>query len=115
MLGVGRTVIANADRSPAEVQQSVWHATLDKDRAALASMNGDIRQWALHGQNYVAAYLPQIAHGPWVDVASDGSEHNVIKRGHNLMALQDKLLGETVETIRQAGRLNRTLIVVTAD
>jgi membrane-anchored protein YejM (alkaline phosphatase superfamily) len=115
MMGVDKTVIADSGRNPAEVEQGAWHAKLDKDRAALAAMQQDIREWTGQGKHYVAAYLPQIAHGPWVDVVSGGAEQDVKKRGHNLMALQDKLLGELIETVRQSGRLDRTLIVVTSD
>src|SRR5206468_608326 len=114
-MGVDRTIISSSDRDPAETQQTGWRAKLEKDRAALRSMQDDIRQWTGRGQNYLAAYLPQIAHGPWVDVVSDGAEQSILKRGHNLMMLQDKLLGEAIETVRQSGRLDHTLIIVTSD
>ena len=115
MMGVERTVISNSKPMPAEPQQSLWHAKVDDDRAALRSMEHDMNEWSAAGQHYLTAFLPQIAHGPWVDVVSGGNERNIVRRGHNLMALQDTFLGELVETLRRSGRLDRTLIVVTAD
>ena len=115
MMGVERTVISNSKQMPAEPQQSLWHAKADDDLAALRSMERDMNEWSGAGQHYVTAFLPQIAHAPWVDVVSGGSERNIVRRGRNLMALQDTFLGEVVEMLRHSGRLDRTLILVTAD
>lgn len=91
-----------------------WRTAEYLDLAALRSLEKDFRASAAAGRRFFAIYLPQLSHEPWVDV-TDGHEANMGRRRHNLMSVEDRHLGELVSTIKESGRLNRTLILVTCD
>jgi membrane-anchored protein YejM (alkaline phosphatase superfamily) len=88
---------------------------LREDREAMSAMTGDMNRWIERDQRYVAVYLPQLSHWPWADLQTGGKEADPIKRGRSLMVVLDRWLGEILKLLAQKGRLNRTLIVVTAD
>jgi len=82
------------------------------DVQALEAMKRDISGWLGSDQRYVAVYLPQIGHAPWPDRPESVT---VREYGKRMAVIQDKWLGEVVELIEQAGRLDKTIIVVTGD
>ncbi len=90
-------------------------AQMRRDDDALAEVEKDINNWIDRDQRYMAIYLPKVSHGPWADITSGGNEKDVIQRGRNLAIHVDGLLGEVLALLRKKGRLERTLIVVTAD
>jgi hypothetical protein len=85
---------------------------LAQDLAAFDRLSTDVLEMKRRGQRFAALYLPQIGHAPWFDL--DGVE-NVVDRGAAVMRLQDMWLEELVESLRAEGRLESTVIVVTAD
>ena len=94
-------------------------ATIDRlrrklrgDLQALERAQADMRAAMRAGQRYAIIFFPEIGHAPWVALHPDDA---VIGRGRALMRLQDGWLAELTATIRAAGRLDRTVIVATAD
>lgn len=85
---------------------------LTSDFATLERMKDDLARLTHHRVPFVAAFLPQIGHGPWVDLRGNPS---VLARGRELMLLQDAWLEEIVSVLRDSGALEQTVIVVTAD
>lgn len=82
------------------------------DFQALERMKADIVAASSAGQHYCMTYLPQIAHGPLIPLHSEATTE---EREHDLMLLEDLWLKEVVDTVRSVGRLDKTVIVVTAD
>lgn len=95
-------------------QQFVAHQ-LKLDALALDRLKTDMTGWIQNNQRYMALYLPQLSHGPWGDIRSNGQESNLITRCRNLAIAQDQWLGDLLNLLRNTGRLNRTLIIVTGD
>jgi hypothetical protein len=89
-----------------------WVRRRAKDEAALALLKADIARSAAEGRRFAHIFLPQVGHGPWPDFPGPSDP---VGRGRALAAIQDRWLGEVLETLRAAGRLERTLIVFTAD
>ncbi|HLP42317.1 MAG TPA: sulfatase-like hydrolase/transferase, partial [Fibrobacteria bacterium] len=73
----------------------------------------DIAGWGAGGP-VLAAFLPQVGHGPWEDVAGAGVT-DMLRRGRNVAVLQDRMLGRVLEALRRAGQAERTVVVVTSD
>jgi hypothetical protein len=92
-----------------------WHETEDLDLAALRELETDFRASASAHRRFFGVYLPQLSHEPWVDVSAGDGERDMAKRRYNLMKLEDRHLGELIDTIEKSGRLDRTLIVVACD
>lgn len=57
-------------------------------------------------------FFPEVGHGPWLPLRGESA---VLDRGRALMRLHDEWLKEIVDLLRGAGRLERTVIAVTAD
>lgn len=85
---------------------------LAQDLSAFERLSAEVLEMKRSGQKFAAMYLPQIGHAPWFDL--DGVE-DVVTRGAAAMRLQDLWLGELVESLRAAGHLESTIIVVTSD
>ena len=115
MLGAQTVSIASSDAHPAAHTQEGWRAKESLDLLALANLERDMSGWISAGQRFAAVYLPQIGHGPWVDVSRGGEERDLLRRGRNLMILQDAWLGRLMAVLKRQHRLDHTLIVVTAD
>jgi sulfatase-like protein len=82
------------------------------DLQALERAKADILTAARAGQRYAIIFFPEIGHAPWVALHPD---EGVLARGRTLMQLQDGWLEELADTIRSVGRVDRTVIVMTAD
>ena len=92
--------------------QSEGGAGKGMDRFALESMKADISGWIASDQRYVAVFLPQIGHAPWPDRPESRS---IGAHGKRVIRIQEKWIGELVELIDRAGRLDKTTIVITGD
>jgi hypothetical protein len=90
-----------------------WEQVLARDRAALNEMLGDMERWLAADRRYAVLFMPQVGHGPWHDLTGAGDDYPA--RGRALMALQDQWLGEIVALLERHGRLDQTVILVTAD
>jgi hypothetical protein len=91
-----------------------WRQVLARDEAALELLLADIAGWSAEGRPFAAAFLPQVGHGPWQDVAGSG-EKDVLKRGREHIRLQDAMIGRILAALESSGQAERTLIVVTGD
>ncbi len=82
------------------------------DRMAWEEMKKDIRHLIEQGQPYVAVFMPQIGHAPWKGRPDSIS---VREYGKRLAVLQDQWLSELVAILEEEDRLDKTVLVVTAD
>jgi membrane-anchored protein YejM (alkaline phosphatase superfamily) len=82
------------------------------DVQALEAMKRDIAGWLASDQRYVTVFLPQIGHAPWPSRPESVTVREYAKR---MAIIQDKWLGEIVDLVERAGRLDKTIIVVTGD
>lgn len=85
---------------------------LNRDLIAWERLKADVGGFVRTGQPFVVSYLPQVGHGPWMDIAGVGS---VPSRGQHLIGLQLGWLRELVDELRSSGALDNTLILVTGD
>jgi len=84
------------------------------DLGALKLVRAGIEASVKAGRRYLIAFFPQIGHAPWPDLT--GWEHpDIVGRGRALLAIQDEWLGKIVNDLERLGRLEKTIIVVTAD
>ena len=82
------------------------------DLGAFERMSTEVLAMKASGQKFAALFLPQIGHAPWFDLDGDA---DVVARGAAVMRLQDLWLEELIESLRAAGQLESTIIVVTSD
>jgi len=82
------------------------------DIQALDAMKADISGWLASDQRYVAVFLPQIGHAPWPGRPESVS---VAEFGKRMALIQDEWIGQLVDIVDKAGRLDNTLILVTGD
>jgi len=108
-LGIAGPIDAHIDKESYVMYQQ------GLDSLALNQMKADVQRWTESNQRFTAVYLPQISHGPWGDIRSNGRETNLLSRCRALAEVQDRWLGDMLTLLEQRGRLSRTLIVVTGD
>jgi hypothetical protein len=82
------------------------------DLQALEKLKADITTAIGAGRHFMVMFFPEIGHGPWPALHGEAS---VLGRGRALMLLQDAWLAEIIDLLRQLGRLEHTVIVVSAD
>ncbi len=82
------------------------------DRQALEAMKRDISGWMASDQRYVSVLLTQVGHAPWADRPESRS---IAEHGKLVAKIQEEWLGELVELIDRAGKLEKTTIIVTGD
>ncbi len=83
------------------------------DSATLILLKRDLGGWLEENRRFAVVYLPQVGHGPWPDL--DGTTVDLASRCRKLIAIQDRSLGELLDILAHHNRLERTIIVVTAD
>jgi Sulfatase len=93
------------------VRRQLWQR-LALDFQALERVKADITAAIRAGERYAIMFFPEIGHAPWFALHG---EDTVMGRGRALMRLQDAWLHELFETVKRSGRLERTVIAVTAD
>ncbi len=74
-------------------------------------LSKDIAGWAGSKQPFAAAYYPQEGHGPW----SPTLGATVQERGAKVVQRQLDWLARIIATLRAAGQLDNTVIVLTGD
>jgi hypothetical protein len=82
------------------------------DVQALDAMKADISGWLASGQRYAAVFLPQIGHAPWPGRPESVS---IAEYGKRIAIMQDEWLGQIVDVVEKAGRLDKTLILFVGD
>ena len=93
-------------------QRRLLGARLRSDYQALDKMKSDIAEAVRANRRYAVMYFPEIGHAPWIPLHG---ERTPVERGRTLMRLQDHWLKEVVDVLQSLGRLDRTVIVITAD
>lgn len=96
--------VSERDRRGAEYKLNIDCTSLEKLKSDLASLG--------EGSRYFKIYLPVIGHAPWSDF---GGQTEIEARGRKALEIQDAWLGEIVDILEKMGRLERTVIVATAD
>lgn len=87
-------------------------ARLFADLQALARVKADVAAALAARRRYAVMFFPEIGHSPWPSLDGKG---DAFARCGSLMRLQDAWLGEILDVIARAGRVDRTVVVVTAD
>jgi phosphoglycerol transferase MdoB-like AlkP superfamily enzyme len=82
------------------------------DVQALNAMKDDIAGWLASDQRYAAVFLPQIGHAPWPGRPESVS---VAEYGKSIAIRQDEWLGQIVDVVEKAGRLDNTVILFIGD
>jgi len=91
------------------------HKQIASDERCLDLLLKDIRDWVSADRRFAVLYAPQVSHGPWQDLRGADTGRDPLERCRDLVSLQDQWIGRLSETLQRLGRLERTLIVVTAD
>ena len=84
------------------------------DLQVLRKLRNDLHTWATRKQPFLAAFLPQVGHDPWRELAP-AQQHTSEQRGRALVALQDAWLGLLIQDLKSEGLLDHTIIVFTSD
>ena len=85
------------------------------DIATLHTMEAQLGTWIGEGRPFAAAYVPQVGHFPYPDVATGNNARDIRTRGRALIAMQDSWLGELMNFLAARGQLDKTIIVVFGD
>ena len=85
------------------------------DQQGLEQLLRDMTAWQSQGRPYVAVFAPQIGHGPWPDLLERAGPVSLEDRAQALGQLQMAWLHEIVAQLKQSGRLEHTLLLVTGD
>jgi arylsulfatase A-like enzyme len=88
-----------------------WQQKVACDSAALAMLRDDLRH---RPGRFAYMFLPLLSHAPWEDVTG-GEARDLVSRRRALLAYEDRWLGQVIDELERLGRLERTIIVVTAD
>ena len=112
LLGVQEQVV------PGEAPPSgvwVWTEIARNDSIAAGSLLAQVDAWAAADQRYAIMYAPQISHAPWRDPVPGRDTTDLLARCRSLVAIQDSALGDLLRVVDRHHRLDRTVIVLTAD
>ena len=108
-------MVTGFERDGGRFDPRTRHALVERLRAdlqALERLKADLASTIAARGRYAVMFFPEIGHGPWPSLRG---ETDVLARGRALMRLQDAWLDEILDVIAGAGRLDRTVVVVTAD
>ena len=108
-------LVADLERRGSEFdrqQRARLVARLSGDFQALEKAKRDIAEAVAAGQRYALMFFPEIGHGPFIALHG---ERTTLERGRSLMVLQDAWLREILDHVKRLGRLQRTIVAVTAD
>lgn len=97
-------------------KQASWQdQRIAADVETLHLLESRMDQWMKHGDHFVAAFLPQIAHSPYPDGETGSSAPELQKRGQEILKREDAWLGEIMQLLRRDGHADNTIIVVVGD
>ncbi len=85
---------------------------LRNDLHALEAMKADLRASLDGHRKFAYLFMPQIGHAPWLPL---GAGSAISSHGQALLQLQSRWLGEVVQILDEAGALDNTIVVLTAD
>ena len=81
------------------------------DLTALSKMLDDIDEWLHKEEQFVAAFFPQLGHGPWSSELGD----SIADRGKTLALQQLDWIQQIADRLQVKGALNNTVIIITGD
>lgn len=94
-------------------ERVAWQRKRDDD--ARAMLVDAIRKEGASGRPWLAAFNPQLTHGPWPGAASVRNETEICARGLPLFQEVDAGLGEVLAALDSSGQRERTLVVALGD
>lgn len=103
--------LALAPRAPEE--RVAWQRQRDNDSRAM--LIAAISDHASRGRPWLAAFNPQLTHGPWPGASTAGDDAAICAKGLPLFREVDAGLGEIVAALERTGQRDRTLIVALGD
>jgi arylsulfatase A-like enzyme len=104
------SAVADYDKSPSWQKQRV-----QADVDTLHLLETQIDRWTKHGDKFVAAFLPQIAHWPYPDDGQGESAADLQRRGQAILAQEDAWVGELMAELQRDGAAKNTIVVVLGD
>jgi phosphoglycerol transferase MdoB-like AlkP superfamily enzyme len=95
-----------------DIDKQSLQTKLADDIAGLDQLLFDIEELADSGTKFCALFLPNVGHGPWPNQLP---ERTLLETGTDILLLQDKWIGQIVQTLEDAEIADSTVIVVTSD
>lgn len=103
--------LALAPRAPEE--RVAWQRVRDNDSRAM--LIAAITEQATSGRPWLAAFNPQLAHGPWPGASTAGDDAAICAKGLPLFREVDAGLGEVISALERTSQRERTVIVALGD
>ena len=94
-------------------ERVAWQRQRDNDSRAM--LIKAITSEGLVNRPWLAAFNPQITHGPWPDAATASSSREICDRGLPLFREVDAGLGEILAALERTGQRDRTIVVALGD
>ncbi len=88
------------------------HDRLYYDLMAKKKMEDDILGWKMSNKRFISLFLPQLSHGPWLDLYN---QKEIDRKGRNLVFLQLKWIDDFITVLEQKQLLKNTIILITSD
>jgi len=102
-----------AELGPEAVDPVAIRKAFTDDLVILEAMKAEIRQAKSSGRRFASVFLPQISHGPWLDLHGDGPD--VVARGRVVLSYVDRWITDIVALLEDGGWLDDTVIVMVGD
>ncbi len=85
------------------------------DSLALDRLYATVDGARARGQRFLVAFIPQVSHGPWIDMDPAHPAANLGERCRRLVRLQDDWLGRIMANLRAHGGDRNVLVAFTGD
>ncbi len=82
------------------------------DLMAKKKMEADILSWKMSNKRFISLFIPQLSHGPWLDLYNQKEIH---RKGRKLVLLQLKWIDDFITVLEQKQLLKNTIILITSD
>jgi len=102
-----------AELGPEAVNPAAIRKAFADDLTLLEALKADIRKSKSNGRRFAKVFLPQISHGPWLDLQGDGPD--VVARGRTVLSYVDRWITDIVGVLESGGWLENTVIVMVGD
>jgi hypothetical protein len=103
--------LALAPRAPEA--RVAWQRQRDADSRAM--LIEAITEQASSGRPWLAAFNPQLTHGPWPGASTAGDDAAICAKGLSLFREVDAGLGEILAALERTGQRDRTVVVALGD
>ncbi len=93
---------------------ALLHETIDRRFELDQDVLDRAKSWMLEQiqeqRSYFMAFIPEASHAPWESLPGD-----LYERGRRIIAQQDLYVRQIVQLLKEQGRLEKTIIVITGD